>query len=64
MKFPYKQTNKQTDRQTNTTNEHTCQNQILASNERAIANITLIVMVIVTTEILQILLMFDLFENQ
>ena len=28
------------------------------------ANITLILMVIVTTEILKIILMFDLFENQ
>ena len=55
VKFPYKQTDKLTNRQTwptnilakmvilarndqptNTTNKHTCQNQILASNEKAI----------------------------
>ena len=35
------QTNKHTNKQTNMTNEHTCQNQILASNERAIGDCVL-----------------------
>ena len=49
VKFPYKQTDRQTRptnilakitfwQVTNTTNEHTCQNVILASNERAIGD--------------------------
>ena len=52
MKFPYKQTNKQMKRQSE------------IAYLPKFANIMIIVMVIVITEILKIILMFDWFENQ
>ena len=68
------QTNRQTDRQTDKpTNEHTCQNckfwQVMKGQSEIaylpkFANMMLIVMVIVITEILYIILFFDCFKNQ
>ena len=64
------QTNRQTDKPTN---EHTCKNwkfwQVMKGQSEIaylpkFANMMLIVMVIVITEILYIILIFDCFENQ